>query len=485
MTSSPFILLLPIQRCIIIKCKNIESGEKMALFTKDRSFYRDMIRLAIPISLQSLITFLVNFADNLMIGSLGDYAISGVYMGNQIQTVLQLFVGAIDAAMLIMAAQYWGNKDILSVKKIAAVGLRLAVVVGLILTVFVRLFPAFTLSLLTPDAQVIQEGVSYLNYVALSYIFFCVSQLLVSSMRAVESAKVGMYIALVALCTNVSLNWILIFGHLGFPAMGVAGAGLATLISRIVEALAILLYVTRVDQKLKMTIKEMISLKDRLLVKDFFKYGLPVVGGNMIWAVNMLANSAIMGRLSAEAITAASTTNMLDNLITLWVFGLSAAVGIITGKTVGSGQFEKMKEYAKTTQIIFLLVGVVSSGIIFLIKEPFLSLYDISDGARAIGRQFMTVLIVSNLGRSYQATCLGGLVKAGGDTSFVFKNDTVFVLLVVIPSAVIATMLNAPAWVVFSCLKCDQILKCFVAVVKINSFNWMKKLVRENKEETA
>jgi Na+-driven multidrug efflux pump len=140
---------------------------------------------------------------------------------------------------------------------------------------------------------------------------------------------------------------------------------------------------------------------------------------------------------------------------------------------------ETMKEYARTVQILFLGLGLITGTAVFLLRYPFVSLYGgISPDAAACAISLITVLAVSSVGTCYQAACLAGLVKAGGDVDFVFKNDSIFVFLVVLPSAFIAAYLGAPAWVVFACLKCDQILKCFVAVIKINRFNWMKNLTR-------
>lgn len=139
-----------------------------------------------------------------------------------------------------------------------------------------------------------------------------------------------------------------------------------------------------------------------------------------------------------------------------------------------------MKEYARTVQILFLGMGLITGAFIALIKNPFISLYtDISPEAVSYARQFITVLSVTMIGTCYQAAGLFGLVKSGGDISFVFRNDTIFVFAVVLPSAIVSAYLGAPAWVVYACLKCDQILKCFVAVVKINRFNWMKDLTRQ------
>ena len=454
----------------------------MALFTKDRSFYRSLILLAVPISLQNLVTFAVNFADNVMIGSLGDDAISGVYVGGQLQSVVQMFVGGIEGAILILAAQYWGRKDRDSIRKVVSIGVKFALGVGLFTTLVAVLFPQWVIRIFTTEPGVIREGAAYVQIVGFTYLFFSVSQVMIAAMRSVETARIGLYISCMALVVNVCLNYVFIFGHLGFPAMGVRGAAVATLISRIMEMCVSIGYVFFVDKKLRFGWRDLLHTDGQLL-RDFVRYGLPIIGGQVVWAVNSLANTKILGYYSAGVIAAASITGMLHNLVYVWMNGMSSAVGIITGKTVGAGQYEKMKEYSKTVQMIFLFVGLISGAAVFLFRDGFISLYNASPEAQEYSRQFINVISVTIIGTCYQAACLFGLVKSGGDISFVFKNDTIFVLLVVIPSSLIAMWLGAPPWVVFACLKCDQILKCFVAIVKINRYNWMKNLTRDASTE--
>ena len=451
----------------------------MAVFTKDRSFYRSLVTLAVPISLQNLVTFAVSFADNVMIGSLGDDAISGVYIGGQLQSVLQMFVGGIEGAILILAAQYWGKKDTQSIRKVVSIGIKFALAVGLLSSLVAVLFPQWVIRAFTTEPGVIQEGAAYVQIVGFTYLFFSVSQVMIAAMRSVETARIGLYISCMALVINVCLNYVFIFGHFGFPAMGVRGAALATLVSRILEMCVGVGYVFFVDKKLRFGLKDLLHT-DRQLLRDFIRYGLPVIGGQVVWAINSLANTKILGYYSAGVIAAASITGMLHNLVYVWMNGMSSAVGIITGKTVGAGQYEKMKEYSKTVQMIFLFVGLISGAAVFLARDGFISLYNASPEAQAYSRQFINVISVTIIGTCYQAACLFGLVKSGGDISFVFKNDTIFVFLVVIPSSLLAMWLGAPPWVVFACLKCDQIIKCFVAIVKINRYNWMKNLTRDN-----
>lgn len=449
----------------------------MRWITRDKNYYRNLIMLAIPVALQNLITFLVSFADNLMVNSLGDAAVSGVYMGNQLQTFIQMFTGGVASAIVIIAAQYWGKRDTAQIRKIVAVGLRISILVGIVFTAIALAFPGPINRFFTKDESVIAEGTVYLRWVGLSYVFFCITQALISAMNSVEKTRSGMIVSLASLFVNVGLNYVLIFGKLGFPAMGVKGAAIATVVARMTET-AVIAGIVHKDESMKFRLRD-VTLKDSGLTRDFIKYGTPLVAGNVVWSVNMMCNSMILGGYGAAVITAASVVNTLNSLAYITISGLASAVGIITGKTIGAGKTELMKEYARTTQILFLCVGLFCGALVYGIGAPFIGLYSgISAEAAQQSLYFARVLAVTIIGTGYQMPVLFGLVKSGGDIHFVFKNDTIFVFLVVLPSAFIAAHFGAPAWVTFACLKCDQVLKCFVAIVKVNSYNWMKNLTR-------
>ncbi|MBO5656638.1 MAG: MATE family efflux transporter [Agathobacter sp.] len=451
----------------------------MRIFTRDKEFYKTLVILAIPIALQNFIAYAVNFIDNLMVGQLEEYVISGVYMGNQIHTLLQFAIAGVTGALTILGTQYWGKKDKESICRLTGVATRIALLFGVIITAISYIIPNELMWLFTEDTLVIREAVTYLRVVCWSYIFFCISQVLIASMQCVEKVRVGLYLSIVTLFTNVSLNYVLIFGKLGLPAMGIRGAALATVISRVIEAAVMLVYVLAVDKKLSLNFGHFFQ-KGGVLLRDMLRYGAPVFGGQIVWAINNLAQGSIVGHLSVEAISSISIAGNLNMLLFMIVIGFGVALGIITGKTVGAGKYEKMKEYAITSQVLFVLVGVFLGAVLFLLRKPYLSLYELSPETIEVANQFIIVLAVALVGRCYQATTLSGLVKAGGDTGFVFKMDIIFVFLIVLPSAIIAqTVFHAPAWVVYLCLQSDQIIKCFVALVKINRFNWMKNLTRE------
>lgn len=448
------------------------------LFTRDKSFYRTIIALAIPMVLQNLIVYSVGLADNLMIGSLGDSAISGVYMGNQVQTVLQVLSAGVEGGILLISAQYWGKKDTESIRRITSIGIWFSLALGLFFSTVTTVAPRQVISIFTDAEPVIENGVEYLSMLCYSYVFFALTQAMTASMRSVESARIGLVVSSASLVIDVALNYIFIFGKLGFEPMGVRGAAMATLIARISETIIIFTYVRFIDKKLRFRVK-MLRHIDIGLLKDFLKYGTPLILGQLVWGTNLFANSMILGHLGESVTTAVSIANTLNNLMYVAVNGLAGAVGIVIGKKVGAGDIGNIREYANTVQLSFLCLGFLTSAFFFVTCNSFIGLYDITPESAHYAEQFIHVLCVTAIGTCYQCPCLFGLVKSGGDVSFVFKNDTIAVFCVVIPSALITSHLGCPPWVVFFCLKSDQIFKCFVAFVKIQKYNWMKNLTKQ------
>ena len=313
--------------------------------SKDKDIYKRIILLAIPMMLQNLITYSVGLADNLMIGSLGDSAISGVYMGNQVQTVLQVLNAGIEGGILLISAQYWGKKDTKSIQKITSIGVWSSLILGLVFSVITTFMPRQVISIFTNVDAVIDNGVSYLSFLCFSYVFFSLTQALLASMRSVESPRIGLIVSLSSLFIDVILNYLLIFGKAGLPAMGVRGAALATLIARISETVIAFIYVRFVDKKLRFRVGMMRTI-DKVLLRDFLKYGAPLVAGQLVWGVNLFSNSIILGHLGESVTTAVSIANTLNNLMYVGINGLAAAVGIVTGKKVGAGDIGDIREYS-------------------------------------------------------------------------------------------------------------------------------------------
>ena len=455
------------------------------LMVREKGFYTRLLALAAPLALQSVITYSVNLADNLMVGRLGELALSGVFVANQIHSILYMLVMGLTAAMMILGSQFWGRQQADKVKIIVGIAFKSGVGAGSVILLVTLINPAGVLRLFTDDPGALTEAQRYLVIIRYTYLFFCITQVLVASMRCVERVRVGMFLSIMTFVVNVSLNWVLIFGNLGAPALGIRGAAIATLSARVLEALVMIVYVRLVDTKLRMRFRDMLR-SESVLLKRFFRYGLPVIAGNLFWGLNLAAQGAIVGRLGASALASVSIANVVSSIMGVVVYGTAGATGIIIGQTVGAGEYERVRAYTRTLQILFIGVGLVSSAGLLLVRNNIGIVYVLEPGTMAMTRQFLLVLSITIVGTAYQMSCLTGIVRAGGATHFVLVNDLIFILGFVLPAASIATFVfRASPIVVFALLKSDQVLKCAVAVVKTNRFRWIKNLTLDKQESVA
>lgn len=447
----------------------------------ERSFYSTLVKLALPLALQNLISYGIALADNFMVGSLGDMALSGVFISNQIQLILTMFCSGLGAALVILAAQYIGKGDIKKAKIVITIAIKIAFTVGAVLTIVVLIFGRNILGLFTKEELVIDAGMKYFPIVGFTYVFVCMSSIFLSSMRCVQNTRIGFYSSLTGFIVNVFLGYSLIFGKFGFPALGVEGSAIAALIARFIEFSVSFIYVRFYDKILSFRFSDL-RLWDKVLLGDFLKYGSPVILGDILWGIGGSVQVAILGRLGAEVLAANTIAANLNNIFGVVVYGIANASGIIIGRTVGAGDVDKVKAYSRVLQRVFLLFGLITGTVIFFARNFIMTLgfQAISAEAHLYAIQFLIVFSITIVGTSYQMSVLTGIVRAGGATSFVLLNDLFWVWVVNIPAALIsAFVFHFPPIVVFACLKGDQIWKCGVAVVKLHRWNWMKKLTRD------
>ncbi|MCH5198158.1 MAG: MATE family efflux transporter [Oscillospiraceae bacterium] len=451
--------------------------EKMKKQT-DTYFYKSYFTLFGVVAAQSLIVFSVNLADSIMLGRYSETAMSGVSLANQIQFLLQCFINGAGNGLVALGSQYWGKKDTESVKKVFSASFVLSIFMSLVMAAAVAASPSGVLGLLSDKEDIVAEGAKYIAIMAHSYIIFAVSNIIIALLRAVETVRIGFYTSVMTLVINVFLNYALIFGNFGFPELGVKGAAFATLISRIAELIAVVFYLFFADKKLRFMLREVFSVDKRYL-RDYLRTGLPLVGSGGSWGIAMFLQTSIIGRLGAAAIGANAVSAPVFQVVGVLYQSASSASGVLTAKTVGEGDIPKVKRYVKKMQIIFLITGVVSTASLLLCKNSIVAFYDISDETRALSFTFINILAVTVLGSAYEAPCLVGIVSGGGDTKFVFKNDIIFMWCIVLPlSALSAFVFKWPVPVTFFILKMDQILKCAVAVIKVNRFKWIRDLTK-------
>ena len=447
----------------------------MKNITKDTGFYKAFFVMTLTLALQNLIVFGVNLADSVMMGAYSETALSGVGICNNIQFFLNMAASGIASGMTVIASQYWGQKEIKPIHRVSAVAMWLGIIFTMAIFTFAAIAPEALIRLFTDKEAVIAQAVEYLDVIKYTYLMFTLSTLLLAILRSVETVKIGFYVSLSSFAVNIFLNYALIYGKFGAPEMGIRGAAVATLVSRAIELAVTVVYILFIDKKLKIRIRDLFRV-DMPMIKDYFRTGLPLMMSSVSWGIAMSIQGAIIGRLIESAIAANSIATTLFQVATVICYASSNAACVLIGKTVGENMgMDIIKRRSKNLQLIFLAIGVASSAILLLAKTLIIDFYNATPETLEITNQFIWVLCVTVIGTAYEAPCLCGIVSGGGETSFVLKNDIIFMWLIVLPlSALSAFVFRLPVVVTFACLKADQVLKCAVAVVKVNKFNWIK-----------
>lgn len=446
---------------------------------KDGAFYKAFLTMTITMALQNLIVFGVNLADSVMMGAYSETALSGVGICNNIQYFLMMAASGTASGMTVIASQYWGKNEKKSIHKVSAVAMWVAFAFALGITLVSAVAPEWLIRLFTDKQAVIEQAVEYLDVIKYSYILYAISTIILSILRSVETVKIGFYVSLSSFAINIALNYALIYGKFGMPEMGIRGAALATLVSRLIELTVVVIYLFCFDKKLCFRIRDLF-ITDKQMIKDYFKTGSPLMFSNVSWGIAMSIQGAIIGRLVEAAIAANSIATTIFQIATVICYASSNAACVLIGKTIGeNGSLELIKQRSRSLQVIFVCIGVLSSAILLLCKTLIIDFYDASADTVMYTNQFIWVLSVSIIGTAYEAPSLCGIVSGGGATSFVLKNDFIFMWLIVLPiSALSAFVFKWPIVVTFTCLKADQVLKCFVAFFKVRSLNWIKRVTR-------
>lgn len=444
-----------------------------------QKFYKNFFSIYITLVLQNVITLSVNLADNLMLGSYSETALAGVAAVNQIQFVYQQIILALGDGLVIFCSQYWGKRRIDPMKKISSAAMRAVLVAAVVLFAAVSIFPYEAVRIFTEDVPIIEEGVGYLGIVRFTYLFFAVTQILLASMRSVESVKIAFRLSVMTLLVNCGINYGLIFGHFGAPCMGAKGAAVGTLVARVLECVVLIWYVIKKDEKLRLRLKDYFCT-DKVLVWDYVKIVVPILIVQGLWGVNTALQTVILGHMTAAAIAANSAAATLFLVVKSAAVGASSTASVLIGKAIGTGDMGLVKRYAKKLQCLFVLIGMVSGIFLFFIRIPVLGLYDLQPETKEMANAFLVILSVICVGMSYQMPTNNGIIRGGGSAMFVVKMDLISIWMLVIPlSFFLAFVVKASPAVVVCCLNSDQIFKCIPAFVKCNYGKWIHKLTRE------
>lgn len=452
---------------------------------KDKDFLRLLAVIALPIAAQNLITFAIQMMDTIMLGAVGQTQLTAASLANQPFFVFTILTFGLASGASVLNAQYWGKGQVEPIRLVTALVLKVAFAFSVVLSVLILLFPEQVMRIYTPEEAVIREGVKYLRIIVFTYVIYGVTATYISTLRSIASIRIAVVVYLTSLCVNVFLNWVLIFGNLGAPAMGIEGAALATLIARLTEFVITVIYAFFIDKKLKLRPRHFLK-NDWALTRDYFRHGLPVVFNELLWSVGVSVQSMILGRLGEAVVSASQIASVVQQFATVFVFGIANAAAVIIGNAVGEGNLEKAGQRAEWLKAVSLAVGVFSAGMILLIRPLAVSFYNVPDTTKELAGGMVAIQAVIVFFVSITAVGIVGILRGGGDTRFALCTDLCTLWLVALPAGLLtAFVFRLPVLLVYAAIKLDEPVKVAVIFWRLRNRNWIKNVTRSQETEPS
>ena len=430
-------------------------------------------RIAVPVAINNLLMSSVSFIDTLMIGQLGATAISAVGIGNQVFFLFTLMMFGICSAASIFISQFRGKKDPASIKKTVVTGLALSSLSSLFFIVISLLFPEKVMALFTTDQEVITAGVEYLVIVAVSYLFSSVTFSYGMMLRSIEKAKVPLLASAVSNLVNIILNYALIFGIWIFPEMGIRGAAVATAIARFAESAILVTTVYRSNKEIAVN-RDDIKLVTSAFIMRYIKLALPVILNEVLWALGMTMYKVVYGRIGTNALAAVSINETIVQLMMVLFMGSANACVVVIGKSIGEGDLEKTKKYARDFHIIGAIAGgvtaLLSLNIIFIIPL----LFKVPDEVMEWTAKLILINALYFPFKIFNIHNIVGVFRGGGDTKTAFFIEILSVWAIGVPMAFITGFyFRLPVYIVFLCVNFEEAFKSIISVKRLVSGKWI------------
>lgn len=441
-------------------------------------FYTTLLKLAIPIVIQNLITSSVNMIDTVMIGKIGEVEIAAVGIANQYFFLFNLLITGLTSGAGIFISQYWGQKDESNIRKTLGISFISSVVFSIIFTIGALLVPEAIIRLFNKDPYVIGLGVQYLKIICISYIFTAISLVYGVSSRCIEDTLAPMLVSFLALITNAVLNYILIFGHLGFPAMGVRGAALATLIARIVEALVLVVYIYGKKGVLAARWHEMVDLT-RTFIERSARTIIPVVINDMFWALAMIIYAIAYGHLGTQAMAAVQITTTVLNVFMVFTFGVAHSAAVMIGHQVGAGNIEESQLYSRRFLKLSVIIGILIGGILALGAPFILSFFNVSKEVYNSALVILYIISATMFIKLIGVTIIIGILRGGGDTGYALKVETLTMWGVGVPLAFLGSFVfKFPVELVFLMVSLEEVTKVAISIRRLRNSDWIRQITQ-------
>lgn len=450
--------------------------ERWKEYLGNKAFYKKVMLIALPITLQQLITVGVNLLDTIMLSNMGDAQLSASSLAGQFINVFQICCMGIGMGASVLTSRYWGMQDKNSLLKTVTIMLRFCFLFGSIFTIAAILLPEPIMHMYTSNDEIVQYGIIYLRWMIPTFYFMGFSLTCTIVLRSVGETRIPLISSIIAFFLNIFLNWVFIFGKLGAPRMEIAGAALATLLARAFEFFFICGYFFLRDQRIAYRVKHLL-LNCRNLIGEYFRISIPVLISDFLLALGNNAVVMVIGHIGKSFVAANSITMAVQQLSSVLTQGISNASGIITGHTMGEGDYKKAQKQGYTFLGLGFLVGCIAALTIMLLRAPIIDYYNVSVETKLIAEELLGAISFIIVFQAMNSILTKGVLRAGGDTRFLMMGDILFLWVASIPLGALAGLVFGwpPFWV-YTMLKIDQIIKCIWCFFRLRSRKWMKKI---------
>ncbi len=440
-------------------------------------FYKKLFSLVLPIAFQQFMLAAVSASDALMLGFVNQDSLSAASLAGQVTFVFNLFMGGLTMGTSILAAQYYGKGDTTSIEKIFAYVTKISFLIATGFFLVSLFIPGSLMRFFTTEPQLISGGCIYLRIVSSSYLFTGVSQIYLCILKNTGHAMKSMVIGSSAVVVNIFLNAALIFGLLCFPKMGIAGAAFATVVSKLIEmiwAYAESLRKGRIRLRMKYCFAA-----ERLLVRDYWIYTVPMMGDYLVWGCGFTLYSVIMGHLGSDAVAANSIANIVKNLIVSFCTGLANGGGMIVGNELGTGNLNQAKRYGGLLWKMAMIGGAASGLFLAALSPLILKITALSPQATEYLKWMLMLCACYMVAKAINMTTIAGIFPAGGDSKFGLICDTVTMWVFAVPAGFLAAFYwDLPVVVVFLIINLDEVVKLPAAIIHYRKYGWLKNITR-------
>ena len=442
------------------------------------NFYQKVFALVIPMALQNLINVGVSATDVLMLGKVGEKALSGCSLGGQMFWILSLFLFGAASGGSVLVAQYWGKKETEAIEKVMAISILFTEIVAILFMLASLIFPEQIMSVYTKDPEVARQGVRYMRVLAFTYPIAAYTMTYLNLLKSIEKVVISTVVYASSLLLNIVVNAILIFGLFGAPQLGVVGAAIGTLSARCMELLIVLFYSKCKCKEVRVHLS-MILKPDKILTKDFFYYAYPVILNEVLWGVGYSANTAIMGRLGSSATAANSVAQVIRQLSMVVGFGVSNATAIMIGKAIGEKRKDVAESYAKKLVRLSFVCGIAGSILVLAIRPLIVTMLGFTGQTAMYLMNFLLVMSYYVIGQALNSTFVVGIFRSGGDTRFGMILDmTTMWCCSIFLGALAAFVFKLPVTVVYIILLSDEIIKLPFCFMRYRQKKWLKDVTR-------